>query len=54
MSKRQEWVERIEALRREYMTAGPVHGKDLMRQIHRMEKELKYYDKTYKNGGGTH
>ena len=51
MTKRQEWVERIEALKREYMTAGPVHARDLLRQIHRMEKELKYYDKTYNKRG---
>ena len=50
MSKRQEWVERIEALKKEYETAGPVHKRDLSRQIHRMEKELKYYDMVYKRG----
>lgn len=50
MSKRQEWAEKIEALKREASAAGPVHKRDLSRQIHRMEKELKYYDKVYKRG----
>lgn len=51
MNKREEWAERIEALKREYMTAGPIHGRDLLRQIHRMEKELKYYDKAHNERG---
>ena len=54
MSKRQEWAEKIEALKREYMTAGPIHARDLLRQIHRMEKELKYYARPTTSGGDTH
>lgn len=51
MSKRQEWAEKIEALKREASAAGPIHRRDLLRQIHRMEKELKYYDMTYGKRG---
>lgn len=49
--KRQEWVEKIDALKKERDVSGAVHAKDLSRQIHRMEKELKYYDLVYKRRG---
>lgn len=34
---------RIRAAKAELLTAGPIHAKDLRRQIHRMEKELRTY-----------
>ena len=35
--------EKIRAAKAELLTAGPIHAKDLRRQIHRMEKELRTY-----------
>lgn len=34
---------RIYAAKAELLTAGTIHAKDLRRQIHRMEKELRTY-----------
>lgn len=34
---------RIRAAKAELLTAGPIHAKDLRRQIYRMEKELRTY-----------
>lgn len=39
----QEIVERIKVKRREAQTAGVIHKRDLMREINRLEKELKTY-----------
>ena len=41
---RMEWKEKINAAREELKTAGKIHRRDLIRHIHRMEKELKLYD----------
>lgn len=34
---------KICAAKTELLTAGPIHARDLRRQIHRMEKELRTY-----------
>lgn len=39
----EEQKARIRAAKAELLTAGPIHAKDLRRQIHRMEKELRLY-----------
>lgn len=39
----EELVERIKEKRREAQTAGVIHKRDLMREINRLEKELKTY-----------
>lgn len=39
----QEMRERIKAKRKEAETAGAIHKKDLMREIHRLEKEMRTY-----------
>lgn len=36
------------AVKAKIKTAGPIHRKDLLRQLHRMEKELQIYDKYHK------
>ena len=38
-----ELRDRIRAKRREAATAGVIHKRDLMREINRLEKELKTY-----------
>ena len=38
-----EYKRKIRAAKAELLTAGPIHAKDLRRQIHRMEKELRTY-----------
>lgn len=45
MSKLSEYQEKLEQARKELTSAGPVHAKDLRRQIHRMEKEIMIYKK---------
>lgn len=42
---------RIYAAKAELLTAGPIHAKDLRRQIHRMEKELRTYIRYQKQAG---
>lgn len=37
------------AVKAKIKNAGPIHKKDLMRQLRRMEKELQIYDK-YRKG----
>ena len=39
---------RIYAAKQELKTAGPHHRRDLMKHIHRMQKELLIYDKYQK------
>lgn len=39
----QQHKAKIRAAKAELLTAGPIHAKDLRRQIHRMEKELRTY-----------
>lgn len=36
---------RIYAAKQELKTAGPIHRRDLLKHIHRMEKELLIYDR---------
>lgn len=38
-----EYKAKIRAAKAELLTAGPIHARDLRRQIHRMEKELRTY-----------
>ena len=45
MDKRQEWKAKIRAAKKELKTAGPHHRRDLLKHIHRMEKELLIYDR---------
>ena len=42
---RKEWKEKIRAAKEELKTAGPHHRRDLMKHIHRMQKELLIYDR---------
>lgn len=42
-------IAKIHAVKAKIKTAGTIHKKDLMRQLHRMEKELQIYDK-YRKG----
>ena len=43
MAQFDDYKARIRAAKAELLTAGPIHAKDLRRQIHRMEKELRTY-----------
>ena len=58
MAKRDEYVREMEAVRERLETAGPCHKRDLMRQLHQMEKDIKTYDlyhckaRTARNGEG--
>lgn len=45
MMKRDEYKARIIAAKAELKTAGPCHRRDLLKHIHRMQKELLIYDK---------
>ena len=48
-----ELRERIKAKYREAKTAGTIHKRDLMREIKRLEKELRtyrYYQENHKKG----
>lgn len=38
-----EHKQKIKAAKEELKTAGTIHARDLRRQIHRMEKELRAY-----------
>jgi len=42
---RDEHKARIRAAKQELKTAGPHHRRDLLKYIHRMQKELLIYDK---------
>jgi len=45
----------IRAAKQELKTAGPHHRRDLLKHIHRMEKELRIYIAYHKKtGGDTH
>lgn len=44
MDKRQEYVDKLNAAKEELKNAGYIHRRDLVRQIHRMENELREYD----------
>lgn len=45
MTPRQEHLHKINQAKEELKTAGPHHRKDLLKHIHRMQKELKIYDR---------
>ena len=45
MSMRDEWKAQIRAAKEELKTAGPHHRRDLLKHIHRIQKELMIYDK---------
>lgn len=45
MARREEQKSRIYAAKQELKTAGPHHRRDLLKHIHRMEKELLIYDR---------
>ena len=45
MTKRDEHKQMIRNLKEELKTAGPYHRRDLLKHIHRLEKELKIYDR---------
>lgn len=45
MNEREEHKAAIRAAKQELKTAGPYHRRDLLKHIHRMEKELLIYDK---------
>lgn len=42
---REEWLEKIRTAKAELKTAGLHHRRDLIKHIHRMQKELMIYDK---------
>lgn len=42
---RDQQKSRIYAAKQELKTAGPYHRRDLLKHIHRMEKELLIYDR---------
>ena len=48
---RDELVSKIRNAKAELPTAGVIHRRDLLKHIHRMEKELKIYDYYHRKGG---
>ena len=55
MTQREQHKAEIENVKKEIKTAGPCHKRDLIRQLHRMQKELKIYDRYHQlaqQGGG--
>lgn len=46
MNTRDEYIQKIDKAKAELQTAGPIHKRDLTRYIHRLEKELRIYDRT--------
>ena len=45
MTQREEHKVAIRAAKEQLKTAGPHHRRDLLKHIHRMQKELMIYDK---------
>lgn len=45
MTNREQQKARIYAAKEELKTAGPRHRRDLLKHIHRMQKELLIYDR---------
>ena len=43
-SAREQHLEKLRLAKEEVKTAGTIHKRDLIRQIKRMEKELRIYD----------
>lgn len=50
MNQRSVFVKKIREAKAQLETAGAIHKKDLLRNIRRMEKELKIYDSYHKGG----
>ena len=50
--QRDSFVAKLEKARGELETAGVIHKRDLQRQIKRMERELRVYDRFHEGGGG--
>lgn len=48
--KRREYKAKIQEAKEQLKTAGVIHARDLTRQIHRMEKELRIYDYYHNRG----
>ena len=46
MNTRDEHIQKIAKAKAELEAAGPIHRRDLTRYIHRLEKELRIYDRT--------
>ena len=46
---RQQLKEKIELTRTAIMFAGPIHRRDLQKHLHRMEVELRRYDRYQEN-----
>lgn len=44
MLTRKDYLQKIAKAKAELQTAGPIHRCDLIRYIHRLEKELRIYD----------
>ena len=51
MTQRDKYKARIAAAKEELKTAGPIHRRDLSRQISNMQKELKTYDRYQRLAG---
>lgn len=49
-AQRNAHVDRLREAKRKLKTATGIHRKDLLRHIHRLQKELRTYDK-YRKGG---
>ena len=47
---REEYAAKLNAAREELKTAGPIHRRDLIKHIRRMEHELRDYDRFHKGG----
>lgn len=47
---RAEAVEKIRRARAEMQTSGPIHRRDLQRQINRLRKDIQIYDRYHKRG----
>lgn len=45
MTAREEHLQKIREAKEQLKTAGPYHRRDLLKYIHRMQKELKIYDR---------
>ena len=45
MSQREILVQKLAQAKADLKTAGPIHRRDLQKHIHRMERELRDYDR---------
>jgi ribosome recycling factor len=45
MNAREEHLKKIREAKEQLKTAGPHHRRDLMKYIHRLQKEVMIYDK---------